>query len=101
MDLPNLPSQDMEKILRDAPTIQCIACGHGAFREVVIFKHLSELLSPTSKAGAVPIPTFACDSCGALHEAFLPPFLKPTRVEVATPQEAQQSTSTSKLEIVR
>jgi uncharacterized Zn finger protein len=101
MDIPNLPQQDMEKILRDAPTIKCSECGHGAFHEVVIFKHLSELLSPSGKAGAVPIPTFACDSCSAINDAFLPPFLKTAKVQQATVDEAKQVISTPRLEIVK
>jgi uncharacterized Zn finger protein len=100
-NLPKLPPQDMEKILRDAPTITCDQCGHGAFHEVVVFKHLSELLSPNGKAGAVPVPTFACDSCSALNEAFLPNFMKVTKVAVPSVEEVKQSTSTSKIEIVR
>jgi uncharacterized Zn finger protein len=102
---PQIPPQDMERILRDSPNIVCQECGNATFQEVIIFKHLSELVSPEGKAGAVPIPTFACNACGNVNEVFLPAFLRKTQVEKATVTDANTETkmvpSTTKIEIVR
>jgi uncharacterized Zn finger protein len=104
---PQIPPADMERILRDAPSIVCQAdgCGNATFHEVILFKHLSEIVSPEGKAGAVPIPTFACNACGNVNDFFLPAFLRRTKVEKATATDVEAETkmvpSTTKLEIVR
>lgn len=66
----------LESALRSAPFVTCDECGNGTFQEVVMFKMLSALVSPTGKAGMVPMPVMACNACGHVNESFLPPVLK-------------------------
>ncbi len=45
------------------PLIQCKRCRGTFFRDVVVIKKLSALLSPTGKDEVMPFPIFICDSC--------------------------------------
>lgn len=49
----------------------CVKCGNATFEEVRLIKKVSALMSPTGKAGLVPIPTFACAACGVIPAEFL------------------------------
>lgn len=74
---PNTPPAPQVNIdLSKATDIVCDRCGNATFQEVVLMKHLSAIVSPTGKAGNVPIPTFACVACGWVNDGFLPPILK-------------------------
>lgn len=75
---PNLPPQapQVNVDLSKATDVVCDRCGNATFQEVVLMKHLSAIVSPTGKAGNVPIPTFACVACGWVNDGFLPPILK-------------------------
>ena len=82
--------------LSKATDITCDNCGNMTFEDVFMMKHLSAILSPTGKAGNVPIPTFACVSCGYVNEDFLPPFMRqapaPAPVPPAVDAPEQQNT---------
>lgn len=74
MKPPNVPPQSQMNldILSKATDIVCDRCTNATFQEVVLFKHVSAIISPTGKAGNVPIPTFSCVACGWVNNAFLP-----------------------------
>lgn len=69
---PRAPSVDLSQ----AKDVTCENCGNYTFVEVVMMKRLSDIQSPTGKAGNVPIPTFACNACGFVNSGFLPPFMR-------------------------
>lgn len=52
--------------------VVCGECGGKLFVEARYVRRLSALLSPTGKMTYIPIPTFACKSCGHVNEEFLP-----------------------------
>jgi uncharacterized Zn finger protein len=56
--------------LRQQPTVACESCGHTYFREVVILKKVSKLLTGSSEDTLVPFPTYKCDSCGYVNDDF-------------------------------
>ena len=56
--------------LRQQPTVACEECGHTYFREVVILKKVSKLLTGSSEDTLVPFPTYRCDSCRFVNEDF-------------------------------
>jgi hypothetical protein len=51
-------------------------CGNHTFVHGVFLREVSALVSPTGKGGIIPIPTFTCNSCGAVPDNAVPPFLK-------------------------
>lgn len=73
----NPATQQISVNLSAAKSVGCDACGNQTFQEVYLMKYLSELQSPTGKAGNVPIPTFACNACGHVNLGFLPRELRP------------------------
>lgn len=58
--------------INQASDIACSNCGNKFFHEVTFFKKISALLSPTGQEGIIPIPTYACLSCGNINDEFLP-----------------------------
>jgi hypothetical protein len=60
----------------DLTDVTCDNCQNYTFTEVVLLKHLSVLLAPNGKATNVPIPVWACNSCGFVNDGFLPEFMR-------------------------
>jgi hypothetical protein len=58
--------------LRDQPTVNCDSCGGMFFKEVVIIKRVSKLLTATPKDTDVPFPTYMCEKCGHVNNEFNP-----------------------------
>ena len=56
--------------LREQPTVTCEVCKSEYFKEVVILKKVSRLLTGSSDDTIVPFPTYKCDSCGNINEEF-------------------------------
>jgi hypothetical protein len=65
-------SSKMSVDLSQAMDIECSQCSNKFFHEVVFFKKISALLSPTGQEGIIPIPTYACLECGNINKEFLP-----------------------------
>jgi uncharacterized Zn finger protein len=55
--------------------ITCESCGNLTFSQVVMFKKISAIYSPTGKASLIPLQVFECSECGHVNEEFIP---KPT-----------------------
>ena len=56
--------------LRQQPTVICENCGSQYFKEVVILKKVSKLITGSSEDTLVPFPTYMCNSCGNENEEF-------------------------------
>jgi uncharacterized Zn finger protein len=56
--------------------IVCEKCGNQTFTEAVILREVSKFLTGQPQDGIIPIPVFACNSCGHINEKFMPPELK-------------------------
>jgi hypothetical protein len=52
--------------------VLCESCGNPTFKEVMFIRKVSKFISGTPQDGMIPIPTFACDSCGNINEEFKP-----------------------------
>ena len=67
--------QDPQQVnidLNRATDIECSKCGNKFFHEVLFFKKISALLSPTGQEAVLPVPTYACLECGNINDEFLP-----------------------------
>lgn len=58
--------------LRDAETLSCDDCGNIYFKEAILLKKVSKLLTGSSEDTLVPFPVYKCDTCGHVNEGFNP-----------------------------
>tara|TARA_B100000287_G_C20204091_1_gene611284 strand:+ start:81 stop:335 length:255 start_codon:yes stop_codon:yes gene_type:complete len=56
--------------LSHATDIVCEKCQNKGFRQTMMLKKLSSLLSPTGQEAIIPVAAFACDSCGHINKEF-------------------------------
>ena len=56
--------------LTHAKTLQCEKCEGVGFRQTMMLKKLSPLMSPTGQETIIPVGVFACDSCGHVNKEF-------------------------------
>ena len=53
-----------------AKTIECEKCGCVGFKQTMMLKKLSPLVSPNGKEAIIPVGVFACESCGHVNKEF-------------------------------
>ena len=56
--------------LTHAKDITCEKCEGIGFRQSMMLKKLSPLMSPTGQETIIPVGVFACDSCGHVNQEF-------------------------------
>jgi uncharacterized Zn finger protein len=56
--------------LKEQPTISCESCGNIYFKEVVLIKKVSKIMTGSSDDVIVPFPTYMCEKCGHVNEEF-------------------------------
>ena len=56
--------------LTHAKDIACEKCNHKGFKQTMMLKRLSALVSPNGQESIVPVMAFACDKCGHINEEF-------------------------------
>tara|TARA_Y100001963_G_scaffold11459_1_gene14521 strand:+ start:469 stop:720 length:252 start_codon:yes stop_codon:yes gene_type:complete len=56
--------------LKHAKDVVCEECGGLGFRQTMMLKKLSALVSPTGQEALIPVAAFACDSCGHINKEF-------------------------------
>lgn len=52
--------------------VTCDECGHTYFDQALVIRKASGILTGTGQPSYVPIPVFACKSCGHVNAEFLP-----------------------------
>ena len=56
--------------LTHAKTLKCEKCEGVGFRQTMMLKKLSPLVSPNGQEAIIPVGAFACDSCGHVNKEF-------------------------------
>jgi len=56
--------------LKEQPTVECDECKSKFFKEVVLIKKVSKLLTGSSEDTLVPFPTYICNNCGHVNADF-------------------------------
>jgi len=56
--------------IKKQPTVSCEKCGSTFFREVVLMKKVSKLLTGSNEDSIVPFPTYRCDDCDHINDDF-------------------------------
>ena len=57
--------------LTHATTLECEECGCKGFKQTLILKKLSAIMSPTGQEAMIPIQAFACERCSHINKEFL------------------------------
>jgi len=57
--------------LTHATTLECEECGCKGFKQTLMLKRLSALVSPNGQESMVPVAIFACESCNHINKEFL------------------------------
>ena len=56
--------------LSNATTLECEECKCKAFKQSLMLKKLSALISPTGKESLIPVAVFVCEQCGHINKEF-------------------------------
>jgi len=56
--------------LKEQPTEKCEICDSKYFREVVMLKRVSKLLTGSQEDTIVPFPTYMCNTCHHVNKEF-------------------------------
>ena len=59
-------------MVKNAKQVECDECGNITFKEVLTFKKMSAILSPTGQEEVVPMPIVVCEKCGKVSAIFNP-----------------------------
>ena len=66
MAVPDLSNVD----LTHAKTLECEKCGCKGFKQTMMLKKLSPLVSPTGQEALIPVAAFACEACSHINKEF-------------------------------
>tara|TARA_Y100001963_G_C6498760_1_gene316894 strand:+ start:170 stop:406 length:237 start_codon:yes stop_codon:yes gene_type:complete len=53
-----------------AKDIKCDECENDSFKQTILLKRLSALVSPTGQEVLIPMQVFACEKCGHINDEF-------------------------------
>tara|TARA_Y100001963_G_C6531300_1_gene331192 strand:- start:159 stop:398 length:240 start_codon:yes stop_codon:yes gene_type:complete len=56
--------------LTHAKTLKCEKCECLGFKQTLMLKKLSPLVSPNGQETIIPVAAFACEACGHINEEF-------------------------------
>ena len=56
--------------LTHATTLECEGCGCKGFKQTLMLKKLSPLMSPSGQEAIIPVGVFACEACGNINKEF-------------------------------
>lgn len=56
--------------LKQQETVVCEKCNSKFFKEVVLIKKVSKLLTGSGEDTLVPFPTYMCNECGFVNKDF-------------------------------
>ena len=65
---PNNPQQEMD--MSKTTEIKCEVCMNDTFKQTLLIRKMSALLSPTSQETIIPAAVFACEKCGHVNSDF-------------------------------
>ena len=66
MSVPDLSNVD----LTHAKTLECDECKGKGFKQTLMLKKLSALVSPNGQESIIPVAAFACEKCGNINKEF-------------------------------
>ena len=71
MIVPGKDGQIQEQIdISKTSAIKCEACENQTFKQSLLLRKLSALVSPNGQETLVPVQVFACEKCGNVNSEF-------------------------------
>jgi len=71
MITPGKDGQMQEQIdISKTSAINCESCGNSTFKQSLLLRKLSALVSPNGQETLVPVQVFACEKCGHVNSEF-------------------------------
>ncbi len=71
MMIPDGKGQMQEKIdLSKTTQIECESCGGKTFKQTLLMRKMSALVSPNGQETIIPMAVFACEKCGHVNKDF-------------------------------
>ena len=64
--------QNLNVDFNQTTPVLCEECGSPYFRQTLVIRQVSGILTGQREPSFVPIPVFSCDKCGHVNEAFQP-----------------------------
>ena len=56
--------------ISQATDINCDECKNDSFKQTILLKKMSALISPTGQEAIIPVAAFSCEKCGHINEDF-------------------------------
>ena len=50
--------------------MKCDECGNNTFKQTMMLRKMSAIISPTGQETIIPMAVFACEKCGHVNEEF-------------------------------
>ena len=71
MITPGQNGQMQEQIdITKTSAVKCEACENSTFKQSLLLRKMSALVSPTGQETLVPVQVFACEKCGNVNSEF-------------------------------
>ena len=71
MIAPGKDGQMQEQIeISKTSAINCESCENSTFKQTLLLRRLSALVSPNGQETLVPVQVFACEKCGNVNKEF-------------------------------
>ena len=66
----NTPALSQTLDLSKATAINCEACDNSTFKQTLLVRKMSALVSPNGQETIIPMAVFACEKCGHVNKEF-------------------------------
>ena len=63
-------NQQVSVDMTHAKGIKCEKCDNDTFKQTILLKRLSSIVSPTGQEVLIPVSAFACEKCGHVNDEF-------------------------------
>mgnify|MGYP001161478668 FL=1 len=62
--------QQMNVDISQTTEMKCEKCGNNTFKQTMMLRKLSAIVSPNGQETIIPVGVFACESCNHVNEEF-------------------------------
>ena len=71
MIVPGKDGQTQQTIdMSQTTSVQCEKCENSTFKQTLLIRKLSALVSPSGQETVIPVAVFACEKCGHVNAEF-------------------------------
>ena len=56
--------------LSKTTVVECESCGGKTFKQTMMLRKISAIVSPTGEESLIPVMVFACEHCGHVNKEF-------------------------------